>query len=209
VDVAPFVVPDTQTSKLIQPCERPLDDPPPPPETTAGRGAAHGQQGHDVTRAQPVPNRCGVIATIADYADRPAPGSAAFALQRRNRIDQREGFLASRSDWHRSSGSRAGRLVRHRSNAVCSRAWRGRSDSGQSACRHTPHARNNCPRWRVTNRCNRCARASSGARSASDPRCLPVANRARVANTSSPIRSPAPSATSATESHCAGQRGYR
>lgn len=74
-------------------CERPLDDPPPPPQTTAVRRAAHGQQGHDVTRAQAVPNGRGVIATIADHAHRPAPGSAAFAFQRRNRIDQREGFL--------------------------------------------------------------------------------------------------------------------
>ncbi len=31
VDVGPFVVPDAQTSKLIQPGKRPLDDPPPPP----------------------------------------------------------------------------------------------------------------------------------------------------------------------------------
>ena len=36
MDVGSLVVPDAQTSKLIQQCERPFDDPPPPPETTAG-----------------------------------------------------------------------------------------------------------------------------------------------------------------------------
>jgi DNA-binding beta-propeller fold protein YncE len=51
------------------------------------------------------------------------------------------------------------------------------------------------------------ARGNATERSASDPRCLAVANRAGAANRSSPIRSPVPSATSATESRCAARRG--
>ena len=31
MDVGPFVVPDAQPAELIQPSERPLDDPAPPP----------------------------------------------------------------------------------------------------------------------------------------------------------------------------------
>ena len=93
MDVGPLVIPHAQAAKLTEPGRCALHDPPPPAQATPMLGAAHGQQGHDVTRAQAVPNGRGVIATIADHADRPAPGSAAFALQRRNRIDQREGFL--------------------------------------------------------------------------------------------------------------------
>jgi hypothetical protein len=43
-------------------------------------------------------------------------------------------------------------------------------------------------------------------RSAFDPRRPPAANRAGVANRSSPIRSPAPSAISATESRCVARK---
>jgi hypothetical protein len=49
-------------------------------------------------------------------------------------------------------GERA-RRVHDRSDLVCSCAWRGRSGSAPSACRHTRPARSNCPRSRVTNRC--------------------------------------------------------
>ena len=93
MDVGPFVVSDAQTSKLIQPSERALDDPSPPPKTTAVCGAAHGQQGQDMTRAQAVPDGCRVVAAVAEHADRPVPGSSAFALQGRNRIHQGQGFL--------------------------------------------------------------------------------------------------------------------
>jgi hypothetical protein len=46
-----------------------------------------------VTSAQAAPDRGRVIAAIAEHADRPAPGSPAFPLQGRNRIDQGEGLL--------------------------------------------------------------------------------------------------------------------
>lgn len=102
----------------------------------------------------------------------------------------------------------AGLPGHHRSDAVCSRAWRGLSDSGRSASRHTLHAPNNCPRWRVTNRCCRRARANPAARSASSPRRLLAASHASVASTSCLIRSPFPESASATESRSAGRTGW-
>ena len=93
VDIGSFVVPDAQTSKLIQPGERPLNDPPPPPKTTAVPGAAHGQQRQNVPRAQAVPDGGRIIAAVADHTGRPAARAAAVALQRRNRIHQGKGFL--------------------------------------------------------------------------------------------------------------------
>jgi hypothetical protein len=118
-------------------------------------------------------------------------------------------LLGSHCDWRLSGGWRAGRLVHRKSDAACFRAWRSQSGSGRLASRHTPHVRNNCPRWHVTNRCHPCARANSGARSASDPKCLLAASRASAASTSCQIRSPVPSATLATESHCAARTECR
>jgi hypothetical protein len=48
-------------------------------------------------------------------------------------------------------------------SALATRPSRGRSDSDLFASRHIQRARNNCPRWRVTNRCRHRARANSGA----------------------------------------------
>jgi ABC-type uncharacterized transport system involved in gliding motility auxiliary subunit len=93
VDVGPFVVPDAEPAKLIEPGKCPLDHPAPLPQTAAVRGAAHSQQRQDVTRAQAVPDGGRVIAAVAEHADRPASGSAAFALQWRNRINQGQSFL--------------------------------------------------------------------------------------------------------------------
>ena len=93
MDVGPFVVADTQATKLIQPRKCPLDNPAPPAQAAAVLGAAHRQQAQNVARAQAVPDGRRVIAAVAERADRPAPRSAAFALQGWNRIDQGQGFL--------------------------------------------------------------------------------------------------------------------
>ncbi len=142
MDIDPSVVPDAETSKLIQPGERPLDDPPPSPKTSAVRGATPGQQRHDVTRAQPAPDGCRVATPVAEHADRPAPGSAAFALLQQNCVDQGEGFL-------RVVPIGAGHADRKRNalaitNAVCSRALRDRWDSAPFSRRHTSPAPGNC-----------------------------------------------------------------
>ncbi len=93
MDVGPFVIPDARTTELIEPRESPLNDPAPPPQATAVLRAAHRQQRQNVTDPQAVPDRRRIIAAIAEHADRPAPGSAAVALQGRNRIHEGQGLL--------------------------------------------------------------------------------------------------------------------
>jgi hypothetical protein len=93
VDVGPFVVADAQTAELIQPGERPLDDPAPPPQAAAVLGATHRQQRQNMTCAQAAPDRCRIIAAVAEHADRPAARSAVSTLQGRNGIDEGQGFL--------------------------------------------------------------------------------------------------------------------
>ena len=56
-------------------------------------GAAHGQQGHNVTSPETVPNGGRVVAAIPDHTVRPLPRSPAVAVQRGNRVHQRQGFL--------------------------------------------------------------------------------------------------------------------
>jgi hypothetical protein len=56
-------------------------------------GAAHRKSRQNVAGAQAVPAGCRVIAAVAEHTGRAVTGSAAFALQRRNRIDQGESFL--------------------------------------------------------------------------------------------------------------------
>ena len=92
VDIGPFVIPNAEAPKLIQPGKRALDDPPPPQAAAVPR-AAHGQQRENVARPQTVPNRLGIVAAVAKYRVRPPPRSPSCALEWRNRIHQRQGFL--------------------------------------------------------------------------------------------------------------------
>jgi hypothetical protein len=57
------------------------------------RGAAHGQRGRDVTSSKTPPNGDRVVAAIPQHTVWPLSGSSPFAVQWRNRIDQRQGFL--------------------------------------------------------------------------------------------------------------------
>jgi hypothetical protein len=62
VDVGPLVIPHPEAAKLTEPGKGALDDPPPPAQATPWRGAAHGQEGHDVTNPETAPNRRRVVA---------------------------------------------------------------------------------------------------------------------------------------------------
>ena len=93
MDVGPLVIPDAQTAKLIEPGKRPLHDPPPSAQPTPVPGATHGEPRHDMPRPKPTANRPRVVATIPKHAVGPPPRSPALAVQRRNRIHQRDGFL--------------------------------------------------------------------------------------------------------------------
>ena len=56
-------------------------------------GAAHGQQGHDVASSKATPNGSRNVAAIPEHTVWSLSRSAPCALQRGNRIDQRQGFL--------------------------------------------------------------------------------------------------------------------
>ena len=93
MDVGPPIVADAQAAKLTEPGEGAFHHPPPPTQATPMLGAAPSQQGHDVTRPQTAPNGSCVVAAIPEHTVRPLPRSPPYAMQRRNRIDQRQGFL--------------------------------------------------------------------------------------------------------------------
>ena len=56
-------------------------------------GAAHGQQGHDVASSKATPNGSRIVAAIPEHTVWSLSRSAPWALQRGDRIDQRQGFL--------------------------------------------------------------------------------------------------------------------
>jgi len=93
VDVRPLVIADAEATELIQPSKGPLDDPASPAQPTPVLGAAHSNQRLDMPRPQASPNGGCVVAAIAEHAVWPPSRSPAFAVQRGNRIDQRQGFL--------------------------------------------------------------------------------------------------------------------
>ena len=72
---------------MIQPGKRALNvnDP-----SSATLCMAHAQQRKNVARSQTLPDGRGVAGAITQHAVRPAPRSSSFALQRRNRIDERQ-----------------------------------------------------------------------------------------------------------------------
>jgi hypothetical protein len=95
MDVGPPVIPHAQTAKLIEPGKRPFHDPPPPAQSTSMLCAAHGQKGDDVTTLETAPNGGRVVAAIPEHTVRPLPRSPVFALERGNRIHQRQGSCES------------------------------------------------------------------------------------------------------------------
>jgi hypothetical protein len=141
VDVDPSVVPDAETSKLIQPCERPLDDSPPSPKTTAVLGATPGQQRHDLTRAQHAPDGFRVITRSPSMQTgrhrgwpRPPCSSGIASIKARASCESFRLAPVTRT----ASGMPCPSQIK--SNAVCSRALRDRWDSAPFSRRHTPPA---------------------------------------------------------------------
>jgi hypothetical protein len=92
VDVRPLVIPDAEATELIQSSKGPLDDPAPPAQPAPVLGAAHSDQRLDMPRPQPTPNGGGVVAAIPEHTVWPPSRSPSIAVQRGNRIDQRQGF---------------------------------------------------------------------------------------------------------------------
>jgi hypothetical protein len=208
VDVGPLVIPHAQTAKLIEPSERPLHDRPPPAQSTPVHGATHSEPRHDVARPQSAPNRRRVVPAIPEHTVRPAPRSPPSAMQRGNRIYQRQGFV-------RVVPVRAGQANRERhAPPIADQMTFGPAlgpigGSVRSGHRRTPRGLKNCPRSRATNQSARSARANPVAQSGSNPTHPPVASRAGAASMSSPIRTRVPPGASARECRCEGRRRCR
>jgi hypothetical protein len=68
MDVGPFVVPDTETSKLVEPGERALDNPTPPSQAAAVCCAAYRQQRQDATMSQRASDGRRIVRRLRTYA---------------------------------------------------------------------------------------------------------------------------------------------
>ena len=93
MDVGPFVIAHAQAAELVQPRERPLDDPPPPAQAGPMLRTAPGEQRVNSTHPQAVPNGRGVVATVAQHTVRTTPRAPASTMEWRNCIHQGQGFL--------------------------------------------------------------------------------------------------------------------
>jgi hypothetical protein len=90
VDVHPPFVADPQPSVLVQPADRSLDDPAGGPQTAAMYSPAMGEHGLDVPLSQLGLVRLRVVRAVALDARRTEARAPAFALERRDGVDQRE-----------------------------------------------------------------------------------------------------------------------
>ncbi len=64
MNVSPLFVANAQSPELIQPGERPLDDPAPAPQSAAVFGVALCKKRDDASVTQTLPDRLGVITTV-------------------------------------------------------------------------------------------------------------------------------------------------
>jgi len=87
VKVCPFFVAHAQSPKLIQPSERPLDDPAPLPQSATMFGVALRKKRDDASVTQTLPDRFGIITTVAKHAVGTMAGSSALTLQKRDSIN--------------------------------------------------------------------------------------------------------------------------
>jgi hypothetical protein len=78
--VRPFFVAHAQSPKLIQPGERPFDDPAPLPQSATMFGVALRKKRDDASVPQTLPDRFGIITTVAKHAVRTLARSSAFSL---------------------------------------------------------------------------------------------------------------------------------
>jgi hypothetical protein len=65
MNVGSFLITDAQSAKLIEPSERPLDDPAPSAQSAAVFGVAFGEPRHDVAHTQTLPDCFRIITTVA------------------------------------------------------------------------------------------------------------------------------------------------
>ncbi len=90
MNVGATFVADTQATILMQPTQRPFDDPPEYPQSAAVFGTALGQHRRDTASTQFLAMRFRMVSPITLNPLRPMTRSAGLPADRRDRIDQRQ-----------------------------------------------------------------------------------------------------------------------
>jgi hypothetical protein len=93
VDLGATFEADAQSSLLVEPGDRPLDDPAMDPESTAVLSVPSRQEGLDRPESQTDAMWLRVVAAIRVHAMRTEPRSAARSPQARDVVDQREELI--------------------------------------------------------------------------------------------------------------------
>jgi len=93
MNVRPLFVAHAQSPELIEPRERPLHDPAPSAQATPMFRFASRKRRDDASVTQTLPDRLGIITTVAQHAVRSMARASVLSLQGRDRINQRERLL--------------------------------------------------------------------------------------------------------------------
>jgi hypothetical protein len=93
VNVRPFFIAHAEPPELIQPCEGSFHHPAPSPQSAAVFGVALCKKRNDASVTQTLPDRLGVIATVATHAIRSATRTTSFSLESWDGVNQRECLL--------------------------------------------------------------------------------------------------------------------
>jgi hypothetical protein len=80
MNVRPLLVANAQPPELIQPSECPFHNPSPSTESTAVLGVALRKKRDDASVTKTLPNRFGVVTTVAEQAVRTTARSSPFSL---------------------------------------------------------------------------------------------------------------------------------
>jgi hypothetical protein len=93
MDVGSLFIADAQAAKLIKPSEGSLHHPSPSAQSAAMISVSFGKPRLDVAGTQTLPDRFGVITTVAQHTIRTMARSSSLSLQRWDGINQCEGLL--------------------------------------------------------------------------------------------------------------------
>jgi hypothetical protein len=80
MNVRPLLIANAQPAELIQPSERPFHHPSPSTESTAVFGVALRKKRDDASVTKTLPDRFGIIATVAQHAVRTMARPSPFSL---------------------------------------------------------------------------------------------------------------------------------
>ena len=80
MNVRPLIVANAQPPELIQPCERPFHHPSPSTQPAAVFGVALCKKRDDASVTQTLPDRFGIVTTVAEQAVRTMARSSPLSL---------------------------------------------------------------------------------------------------------------------------------